>query len=333
MTIDRVNNLYEVWHYCQQLMKLTMNQIDDIPVECLVNLYEQANCHVREETYRLANELGIGGITDVQLHGIYKKSALGKCYKNRRIVLGFSFLFYLDYPGIIGVLIHELCHIVHQNHKTEFWQLYESSIRKVGLIDDNYNGWKKEQNKTNDPFMYVTSWKCVFHSKKYSIIRKKMFCGKTYVMSDRFPICRPISKFDKEMHYELFPKARKQEYIHNFISYILRQQCDVSLDSSDLQFLKDEKEILYKEYNSCTSLDERPMRTILRLVEEDTDVNYANYSSCIVCMETQHANDLMMAEVSSFLKTITSRNLNMKILWTYRNGTNVGCKTTIVLSC
>ena len=115
---------------------------------------------------------------------------------------------------------------------------------------------------------------------------------------------------------------------------MLRQQCVVSLDFSDLEFLKDDKEILCKGYTSCSSQDERPMKTILRLVEEDTDVNYTNYSSCIVCIETQHANELLMSEVSSFLKTIASRNSNMKVLWTYRNGTiNAGCKTTIVLSC
>ena len=108
MTIERFNNLHEVWQYSQQLMKLTVNQIDGLSRECLVNLYEQANNHVREETYRLANELGIIGIKDVQLHGIYKKSALGKCFKDGRIVLSFGILFYLDYPGVLGVLIHEL---------------------------------------------------------------------------------------------------------------------------------------------------------------------------------------------------------------------------------
>ena len=78
---------------------------------------------------------------------------------------------------------------------------------------------------------------------------------------------------------------------------MLRQQCAISLDFSDLQFLKDEKIIFYKEYNSYFSQDERPMRTILRLMEEDTEVNYEDYSSCIVCMETQQANLLLMAEL------------------------------------
>ena len=47
MTIERFNNLHEVWQYSQQLMKLAVNQIDGLSRECLVNLYEQANNHVR----------------------------------------------------------------------------------------------------------------------------------------------------------------------------------------------------------------------------------------------------------------------------------------------
>lgn len=93
MTIERLNNLYEVWQYSQQIMKLTVNQIDGLSADSLVDLYEQANCHVREETYKLANVLGVIGIKDVQLHGIYKKSALGKCFKDGRIVLSFGILF------------------------------------------------------------------------------------------------------------------------------------------------------------------------------------------------------------------------------------------------
>ena len=86
MDMEHFRNLHEVWQYSQQLMKLTVNQINSLPGECFVNLYEQANIHIREETYKLANELGIIGIKDVQLHGIYKKSALGKCFRDRHIV-------------------------------------------------------------------------------------------------------------------------------------------------------------------------------------------------------------------------------------------------------
>lgn len=71
--MEQIRNLYEVWQYCQQFIKQRMNQIDNFPSEDLACLYEQANQYIREETYRLANELGIIGINDVQMHGIYKK--------------------------------------------------------------------------------------------------------------------------------------------------------------------------------------------------------------------------------------------------------------------
>lgn len=133
--MEHKRNLYEVWRCCQQLIKQRMNLIDSLPSEDLAFLYELANQYIREETYRLANELGIIGINDVQMHGIYKKNVLGKCYNSGRIVLNFSILFYLDYIGVQSVIIHELCHIVHPNHKKDFWLLYERCIRKVGIID------------------------------------------------------------------------------------------------------------------------------------------------------------------------------------------------------
>jgi hypothetical protein len=169
-----------------------MNEIERLSSEEFANLYEQANQYIREETYRLANELGIIGITDVQMHGIYKRNVFGKCYKSGRIVFSFSILFYLDYIGVQSVIIHELCHIVHQNHKKDFWLLYESCIRKVGIIDEGYNGWDENSNKKDNPFMYHTPRKCVIHSSKYGIIRKKLFYGRSYIMLDRFPIHRPM---------------------------------------------------------------------------------------------------------------------------------------------
>lgn len=189
--MEEIRNLYEVWRCCQQVIKQRMNEINSLPPDRLVYLYELANQYIREETYRLANELGIIGIADVQLHGIYKKSTFGKCYRSGRIVFSFSILFYLDYIGVKSVIIHELCHIVHQNHKKDFWLLYESCIRKVGIIDDEYNGWDDNSNKKDNPFMYRTPGKCVVHSSKYGIIRKKLFYGRSYIMLDRLPIHRP----------------------------------------------------------------------------------------------------------------------------------------------
>ena len=72
--MEEIRNLYEVWRCCQQVIKQRMNEINSLPPDRLVYLYEPANQYIREETYRLANELGIIGIADVQLHGIYKKS-------------------------------------------------------------------------------------------------------------------------------------------------------------------------------------------------------------------------------------------------------------------
>ena len=331
--MEQIRNLYEVWQYCQQFIKQRMNQIDNFPSEDLACLYEQANQYIREETYRLANELGIIGINDVQMHGIYKKNAFGKCYYSGHIVFSFSILFYLDYIGVQSVIIHELCHIVHQNHKKDFWVLYESCIRKVGIIDNEYNGWDENSNKKNNPFMYRTPMKCVIHSSKYGIIRKKLFYGRSYVMSDRLPIHRPRSSSHNSIHYGYYQGKQKQEYIHDLIKYLIQPQGEISLDLSDLQFLKDEDTIYCKEYLPDSKEYHQPMANIVRQIKEEKDVKLTDFTSCIVCIEMNNANKILMSEMSKLLQIVKYSNTNLSLIWTCRNGVKVtSCKVTLVLS-
>lgn len=331
--MEQIRNLYEVWRYCQQFIKQKMSQINSFPSEDLAYLYEQANQYIREETYRLANELGIFGITDVQMHGIYKKSSLGKCYKSGRIVLSFSILFYLDYRGVQSVIIHELCHIVHPNHKKDFWLLYENCIRKVGIIDNEYNGWDENSNKKDNPFMYRTPRKCVIHSSKYGIIRKKLFYSRSYIMLDRLPIHRPTSSSHNSIHYGYYQGKQKQEYTHNLIKYLIQPQGEISLELSDLQFLKDKDIIFCKEYLPDSKEYHQPMANIARQIKEDKDVELTNFTSCIVCIEANNANEILMSEVSKLLQTVKCSNINLSLIWACRNEEKVtSCKVTLVLS-
>lgn len=212
--MEQAMNLHDVWHYCQQLMTLPMNQIETIPLEKLASLYETANLYVREETYRLANELGILGINDVQLHGIYK-NYWGTCSSKGKIVLSLSILFDFDYIGLQCVIIHELCHIKYLNHRKEFWKLYERCIRTVGIIDDEYDGWKKTCVE-DSPFMFRSPGKYILR-RKYTVIRNKMFSRKIrdYVMYDNYLVQRPISYCNKDLSKPgIYCENRKQEYIY-----------------------------------------------------------------------------------------------------------------------
>ena len=330
--MEEIRNLYGVWRCCQHLIGQRMDEIERLSSEEFANLYEQANQYIREETYRLANELGIIGINDVQMHGIYKKNVLGKCYYSGRIVFSFSILFYLDYIGVQSVIIHELCHLVHQNHKKDFWVLYESCIRKVGIIDDEYNGWDDNSNKKDNPFMYRTPRKCEIHSSKYGIIRKKLFYGRLYVMLDRLPIHRPVSCHNN-IYCGNYQGKRKQEYIHDLINYLIQPQGIIALDVSDLQFLKEDENIFCKQYLPDNKGQNQPMTDIAQQITDDKDVEFNNSTSCIVCIETNYANEIMMCEVHKLLQIIICSNPNLKIIWAYRNGIKaISCKVTLILS-
>ena len=320
--MELFNDLYEVYRYCQQLIKLKMTQIENFPLEELTVLYEQANCLVREETFRLANELGIMGVADVQLHGLNKTNVWGKCYKDGSIVLSFSILFDLDYRGIQSVLIHELCHIVHHNHKKEFWELYESCLRQVGIIDGNYNGWN-EKGIEDDPFMYCSPCTYVIHRRKNTIIRNKLFSRRIrrYVMTDVLPIQRPVAYRSNNLDivdYSLV-ENRKQEYVHCIISTILRQQNVISVDFSDLKYLINEKEVYTKEFWSDNTNDIRPIESIKRQIIISRNVDFTIHTSCIVCIQTKHTDELLMKELPLLLNFIVRQNANIHIRWTYGN--------------
>ncbi|MDX2273691.1 MAG: SprT family zinc-dependent metalloprotease [Cyanobacteriota bacterium] len=54
-----------------------------------------------------------------------QKTRWGSCSSQRKISLNYKLLF-LPKDQVRYVLIHELCHIIHLNHSSQFWQLVKS---------------------------------------------------------------------------------------------------------------------------------------------------------------------------------------------------------------
>jgi predicted metal-dependent hydrolase len=59
-----------------------------------------------------------------------QKTLWGSCSNSKNISLNYKLLF-LPQPLMRYVLIHELCHTIHMNHSSKFWQL-------VGRFEPNY---------------------------------------------------------------------------------------------------------------------------------------------------------------------------------------------------
>ncbi|MDA1348439.1 MAG: DUF45 domain-containing protein [Chloroflexi bacterium] len=76
-----------------------------------------------------------------------QKTRWASCSERRTISLNRSLLF-LPTPLVDQVFIHELCHITHINHSTEFWSL-------VGQLEPNFKELEARLRKADD---YVPTW-------------------------------------------------------------------------------------------------------------------------------------------------------------------------------
>jgi len=82
------------------------------------NLSELVNSYVEE----------IGKILKVQPNNIlFRKMKIrwGSCHHQKRIITLNKLLKYLPEDLIKYVVLHEMCHLIHRNHKKEFWLLVE----------------------------------------------------------------------------------------------------------------------------------------------------------------------------------------------------------------
>ncbi|MEB3292697.1 MAG: SprT family zinc-dependent metalloprotease [Synechococcales bacterium] len=76
-----------------------------------------------------------------------QKTLWGSCSTDKNISLNYKLLF-LPPQLVRYVLIHELCHTIHMNHSTAFWQLVQQH-------DAFYKRWDRELNQAS---RYVPKW-------------------------------------------------------------------------------------------------------------------------------------------------------------------------------
>lgn len=84
-------------------------------------------------------------------------------------------MFYGDLADLKGMIIHELCHLLVRDHNKESWTLYEQKIKEACIVDEDYNGWRKETfDMPEEPHIYIEPGEFV-RNKKKSMPAEKIF--------------------------------------------------------------------------------------------------------------------------------------------------------------
>jgi len=102
--------------FCHQLLRLW--------------LFNTSNRYLPQELLKISKAIALP-FTQVSIR--QQKTIWGSCSSAKNISLNYKLLF-LPQPLVRYVLIHELCHTIHMNHSSKFWQLverFEPNYRQV----------------------------------------------------------------------------------------------------------------------------------------------------------------------------------------------------------
>jgi predicted metal-dependent hydrolase len=118
---------------------------NELKIEAVIRkLKDWLRLRVREGLFPLANHLATKH--HLKLGGLLVKSQRTRwasCSAKRNLSLNTKLLFIP--PGLVRyVLIHELCHTVHLNHRNEFWRLVQAHEPGYKLLDQQLrSAWKR----------------------------------------------------------------------------------------------------------------------------------------------------------------------------------------------
>ena len=339
-------SLYEVWQYCQELISLPTKDIEKISSEELASLFVQAEKRLISEVYLLAYDLGFKPVNSWFENSIGLSDYEGVLFGN--ITIGFDMLFFSkDYKYIICVIIHQLCRTIHENRTKTFWKLFERCLRAKGMISSEYNGWKIQQN---GEITYEIPFNDYRRSTKYYKIKEKIFeknwWGRGYDLRSEYKDMRAY-KYEIFHKWKNLPMCLSGESKLWNVSQMIRQILDLEsfvLDSAskkrplklhDLQYLKDEKEVLCLLYDSRVKKDEDRISYCVNQMNTDDRYDFSPYTSCLINLEVDEIHPLNFEVDLNKLKDIKIRKgINLLITYSFTDRFNNlnKCEMMVVFS-
>ena len=295
------NTLFESWQYCQHLTTLPLEDLKNIPDDEIADLFFQAEKLLVKEVYLIAYELGFKPFDSWFVSNTKLGDYYGLHYGN--VTIGFDSLFFSkDYNCLLGMIIHQLCRTKYAYRNKAFWELYDSCIKKKGLVSPEYNGWVIMKNKGSK---YRMPFRKSYRFKGYDIIGKKLF-EETW---EDFYTLRPKYKQLHTYRYDCFCKETlpvclcgeiKLRPVSQMIRQILDQKTIVlsdvkrprSLALQDLSYLKDEDEVLCLCYDSRVKRDEDRMAYCVKQMKADDRYDISTYTSCFINLAVDESRPL-----------------------------------------
>lgn len=131
--------------------RLFYGTVRKIPKETFLHLYMAAAKYLPCEVDRYANKLGFEHYNGTRVPCKWHRHNASACCdcEDNCVEFDFFYLLFGNEKRIYSTIIHELCHTVHHNHKTEFWKLFEQKLREAALVERDYDGWTRRISKWN----------------------------------------------------------------------------------------------------------------------------------------------------------------------------------------
>ncbi len=326
------NTCYELWQYCQDLSTMTRNEVESIPIKDLAFLYCQADKLVREETYRLANELSLLP-GDVWL----------ECLRNNRnlyiyqriqsypVIVNFCSLFtcknYIDFQK---VLVFGLCQNKHiKTRGSRFQQLYQRSLKKLGLAES--------ENDNKIAFLGGS-----LRNGLFKIFRSKVF-ENIMIRDEPYPYMEIRPEFEEMFSRPRFKDCSLPMYLHGdyqqlfvnqLIHYVFEAEPMFGCKKNELFYLKKEKEVLCLLYDSRVKHDEDRIGYCIERMKSDDRYDFSQYTSCFVQLRIDERRPIKQDDLSLLNELPVSKEANRIISYGYAyRWKNINkCEMIVVLS-